>query len=72
MNFLRTLSIRDVGTALKRREFGLALRIGQNLCSNAIGTAREPFATHAPRHKPSARYEVLRDRRGRLDPRASS
>ena len=38
MNFLRTLSIRDVGAALKRREFGLALQIGRNLCSNAIGS----------------------------------
>ena len=47
MNFLRTLSIRDVGTAVKRREFGLALRVGQNLCSNAIGTARSNFARRA-------------------------
>ena len=47
MNFLRTLSIRDVGTALKRHEFGLALRIGQNLCGNAIGNARSNFARRA-------------------------
>ena len=47
MNFLRTLSIRDVGTALKRREFGLALRIGHNLCRNAIGSARSSFGKRA-------------------------
>ncbi len=40
MNFLRKLSIRDIGVALKRCEIGLALRIGGNLCHNAIGSAR--------------------------------
>ena len=40
MNALRLLSIRDVVTALKRREPGLALRISGNLCSNAVSTAR--------------------------------
>jgi hypothetical protein len=37
---LRTLSIRDVGRALQRREVRLALRISQNLCSNTVGTVR--------------------------------
>ena len=32
--------IRDVVTALKRHEPGLALRISGNLCSNALSTAR--------------------------------
>ena len=40
MYFLRTLSIRDVGVALKRRQVGLALRITHNLCSNGIGSVR--------------------------------
>jgi hypothetical protein len=35
---LRTLSIRDVARALQRRELRLALRISQNLCSNAVST----------------------------------
>ena len=47
MNFLRTLSIRDVGAALKRRQVGLALQISNNLCRNAVGSARANFATHA-------------------------
>ena len=38
MYFLRTLSIRDVGRALRHRELGLALRISGNLCSNALNT----------------------------------
>lgn len=40
MWLLRTLSIRDVGNALVRREFGLALRISQNLGSSALSTVR--------------------------------
>ena len=40
MYALRLLSIRDVVTALKRREPALALRISHNLCSNAVNTAR--------------------------------
>jgi hypothetical protein len=39
MYYLRTLSIRDVVHALKRREPRLALRISHNLCSNAINAA---------------------------------
>jgi len=37
---LRTLSIRDVVHAVKRRKLRLALRIAQNLCSNAVNTVR--------------------------------
>jgi hypothetical protein len=40
MYFLRELSIHDVVRALKRREPRLALRISQNLCSNALNSAR--------------------------------
>jgi hypothetical protein len=40
MYLLRTLSIRDVGNALKRRELRLALRISQNLGSNAVNSVR--------------------------------
>jgi len=40
MYVLRTLSIHDVVRALKRRELHLALRISQNLCSNAASTLR--------------------------------
>ena len=40
MYALRLLSIRDVVTALKRHEPGLALRISGNLCGNALSTAR--------------------------------
>ena len=40
MYLLRTLSIRDVGRALKRRELRLALRISESLCSNAVSTLR--------------------------------
>jgi len=40
MYFLRELSIHDVVRALKRREPRLALRISQNLCSNALNTVR--------------------------------
>ncbi len=47
MNFLRTLSIRDVGTALKMRQLGLALRISNNLCHNAIGNARASLGKRA-------------------------
>ncbi len=37
---LRTLSIRDVVRALRRRKLRLALRISQNLCSNAVNAVR--------------------------------
>ena len=47
MNDLRTISIRDVGAALQRRQVGLALQISHNLCRNAIGSARASLATHA-------------------------
>jgi hypothetical protein len=40
MYALRTLSIHDVVRALKRRELRLALRISENLCSNAVSTLR--------------------------------
>ena len=40
MLFLRRLSIRDVGNALVRREFGLAVRITENLGSNAVNAVR--------------------------------
>ena len=40
MYILRTLSIRDVVAALKQRKLGVALRISQNLVSNAVNTAR--------------------------------
>ena len=40
MLLLRRLSIRDVGNALVRRDFGLAFRISQNLGSNAVNSVR--------------------------------
>jgi hypothetical protein len=40
MYVLRTLSIHDVVRALKRRELRLALRISQNLGSNAVSSVR--------------------------------
>ena len=40
MWLLRTLSIRDVGNALVRREFKLAGRISHNLISNGANAAR--------------------------------
>jgi hypothetical protein len=40
MYLLRTLSIRDVVRALKRRELRLALRISENLGSNAVNSVR--------------------------------
>jgi len=40
MYLLRKLSIRDVGNALVRREFALALRITHNLGSNAVNAVR--------------------------------
>ena len=36
----RKLSVRDVGNALVRREFALALRITHNLGSNAVNSVR--------------------------------
>ena len=43
---LRSLSIRDVALALKRGEVGLALRIGENLCSNVTNTVRFRLRKH--------------------------
>jgi hypothetical protein len=40
MYYLRELSVHDVLRALKRRDPWLALRISQNLCSNALNTVR--------------------------------
>ena len=40
MLLLRRLSIRDVGNALVRRDFGLAVRITENLGSNAVNAVR--------------------------------
>jgi hypothetical protein len=40
MYLLRKLSVRDVGNALVRREFALALRITHNLGSNAVSSVR--------------------------------
>ena len=40
MWLLRTLSFRDVGNALVRRDFGLAVRITENLGSNAVNAIR--------------------------------
>ena len=37
---IRTLSIHDVVRALRRRELRLALRISENLCSNAVSMLR--------------------------------
>lgn len=44
---LRRLSIRDVGNALVRRDFGLAFRISQNLGSNAVNSVRFRFHKRA-------------------------
>ena len=40
MWLLRTLSIRDVGNALVRREFKLAGRITQNLVCNGVNSVQ--------------------------------
>ena len=40
MHFLRTLSIRDVGAALRRRQYRLALHVTHNLCGNAVNNIR--------------------------------
>jgi hypothetical protein len=55
MYFLRTLSFRDVVRALKRHEPRLALRISQNLCSNAVNTVRADIGRRS-----SAFYRVVR------------
>jgi len=47
---LRKLSIRDVGHALVRREFGLALRITNNLGINAVSAVR--FRLHKRTRSP--------------------
>ena len=57
MYLLRTLSIRDIGNALVRREFGLAFRISQNLGSNAVNSVR--FRLHKRTRLP-IRYATRR------------
>ena len=47
MWLLKTLSFRDVGNALVRREFRLAGRITQNLVSNGVSTVQ--FKLHRQR-----------------------
>ena len=47
MWLLRTLSFRDVGNALVRREFKLAGRITQNLISNGVSTVQFRLQRHA-------------------------
>ena len=47
MWLLRTLSFRDVGNALVRREFKLASRIAQNLVSNGVSTVQFRLQRHA-------------------------
>jgi hypothetical protein len=46
MWLLRTLSFRDVGNALVRREFKLAGRITQNLVSNSVSSVRLQLHRH--------------------------
>ena len=52
---LRTLSIRDVARALQRRELVLAIRISQNLCSNAVSTVRFRLKRSRPSIRPATR-----------------
>ena len=47
MWLLRTLSFRDVGNALVRREFKLAGRITQNLVSNGVNSLQFRLQRHA-------------------------
>ncbi len=49
MWLLRTLSIRDVGNALVRRELGLAFRISQNLVSNRVNAVQLQLHRHTRR-----------------------
>ena len=53
MWLLRTLSFRDVGNALIRREFKLAGRITQNLVSNGVNAAQ--FQLYRRLHRPGRR-----------------
>ena len=46
MWLLRTLSIRDVGNALVRREFKLAARISGNLVSNGVNAVQFKLHRH--------------------------
>jgi uncharacterized membrane protein len=46
MWLLKTLSFRDVGNALVRREFKLAGRITQNLVSNGVNTVQFKLHRH--------------------------
>jgi hypothetical protein len=55
MYLLRRLSMRDVGNALIRREFGLALRITQNLGSNAVNSVRFRLHKRAPMRRTARR-----------------
>jgi len=55
MWLLRTLSFRDVGNALVRREFKLAGRITQNLASNGVNTVQFRLQRHARRIRRAAR-----------------
>ena len=54
---LRTLTLRDVARALKRRELRLAFRISQNLCSNAVSSVRCYLCRPS---RPTARRPVRR------------
>ena len=47
MWLLRTLSFRDVGNALVRREFKLAGRITQNLVNNGVSAVQFRLHRHA-------------------------
>ena len=47
MWLLRTLSFRDVGNALVRREFQLAGRITQNLVSNGVNAMQFKLRKHS-------------------------
>ena len=53
MWLLRTLSFRDVGNALIRREFKLAGRITQNLLSNGVHSVQ--FKLHRRLRRPVRR-----------------
>ena len=53
MWLLRTLSFRDVGNALVRREFKLAGRITQNLVSNGVNAVQ--FQLHRRLRRPVRR-----------------
>jgi len=58
MWLLRTLSFRDVGNALVRREFKLAGRITQNLVSNGVNAAQFQLCRrlHRPVRRAARRF----------------